>query len=96
MLRALYGSFKIVKKTDYLKLLFKIVYIIYTSPFLLFALLLYARSFGAFNNSPDEKFGKIKIFLLHFSAIAFSFGIWIILSAVLEDNFGIKIRLHLF
>ena len=39
MLEAMYGSLKIRKKIDFLLLPIKIIYIVYTIPFLLFVLL---------------------------------------------------------
>jgi hypothetical protein len=94
MLKVLYGSFEINSKIDYIKLPFKIIYIIYTAPFLLFTFLMYIRSLGAFGNPLKEKYGTAKIIMVHFAAIAFSFGMWVLLLSVLESNFDIKVRLH--
>jgi hypothetical protein len=96
MFNVLFGNFRIQRKTDYFVLPLKILYIVYNIPFLLFAFLLFLRSFGAFGNGKNEKFGIVKKVLLHFTAIVSSFFFWIIILSVLEDKLNFKIRLHLF
>ena len=96
MLRILYGDLKINKKTDFVILMFKVIYMIYTAPFLVFVFLMYLKTLGAFGDPLKEKFGTIKKTMLHFSAIAVSTCIWIIILGILEETLYIKIRLHLF
>ncbi len=96
MLRILYGDMKMNKKTDFAILMFKVIYIIYTAPFLMFVFLMCLKTLGAFGNPLKEKFGIIKKIMLHFSAIAISTCIWIIVLGILEETLHIKIRLHLF
>lgn len=76
MLKALYGSFKIKDKKDWLILPVRIVYLIYTLPFLLVVLILYARGIGAFKDPYKGKTNKRKMIGLHFSFIIMSFFIW--------------------
>src|SRR3989339_2290560 len=94
MLQVLYGNLKIHKKMDYLILPLKILYIIYTAPFLLFVFLMYIRTLGAFGNPSKEKFGVMKKIFLHLAGISISFGLWIIILGILEETLGIKVRLH--
>jgi hypothetical protein len=96
MLKVLYGSLSIKSKSDLFILIPKLIYIIYTLPFLVFAFLLALRSLGGFGNPLKEEFGITKKILLHFAAVVISFGIWIIVLGFLEEKLGIKIRLHLF
>jgi hypothetical protein len=96
MLKVLFGSLKINRGIDYAILPLKIVYIVYTTPFLIFAFLMNVRSFGAFSSSSKEKFGIVKKILLHLSAIFLSFGMWIVILSILEKTLNFKIRLHLF
>jgi hypothetical protein len=41
LIKLLYGSFEIKKKSDYIKIFFKIVYVIFTHQFLLFSIFFY-------------------------------------------------------
>lgn len=84
MLNVLYGNLYFKKKSDYVIIPFKIVYIIYSLPFLAFAFLLMTRSFGAFGSMKNEKVGIIKKMLLHLADIFWSFVFWgIIINAFL-------------
>lgn len=76
MLKALYGNLCFIKKSDYIVVPLKVLYIIYSLPFLLFSYLLAIRSFGGLESSEDEKVGIIKKAFLHFAAIFFSFILW--------------------
>lgn len=76
MIKALYGRLKYDNKSDIFILIIKYFYILFTFPFLLFALLLSLRSAGVFGNGRNEQFSKVKLVLLHMSAIVISFAIW--------------------
>ena len=71
MIKALYGNLKVSKKSDWIILPFKVVYIIYTLPYLIIVGLAYFRTPGLFQNPLKEKFGFLKKILLHFSAIIY-------------------------
>ena len=84
MLDVLYGRLKIQRKVDIILLPIKIIYFLYTIPFLVFALLLFIRTLGVFGNSSKERFGIVKKILLHFTAIFLSFIFWgIIINVIL-------------
>ncbi len=76
MLESMYGSLKIKNKIDIFLFPIKIIYMVYTIPFLLFVLLMQIRTLGAFGNAFKEKVGKVKALLIHFSAIFLSFIFW--------------------
>lgn len=95
MLKVLYGRLEMNKKSDWLMLSLKLLYMLYTLPFLIFIFLFYIRSIGAFGNPLKEEFGIVKKVLLHFSAIVLSFGLWMAILSIMENAFNIKIRLHL-
>ncbi|OPX41869.1 hypothetical protein CLHUN_42600 [Ruminiclostridium hungatei] len=96
MLNILFGNLNIKKQTDYIIVPIKVLYIIYSIPFLMFALLLAARSFGAFGSSKSEKIGIIKKILLHFANIFWSYCLWVVILSILEEKLNIKLRPHLF
>ena len=96
MLQALYGNLRLRKKTDYVLLPLKFIYIAYTAPFLLFAFLMAIRTLGAFGNPLKEKFGLVKKILLHFAAIGMSSCLWVLILGILEETLNIKFRLHMF
>lgn len=85
--KVLYGDFKFRKKIDYITVPLKVLYIIYSIPFLLFAVLLMLRSFGAFGSSTDEKFGLVKKILFHFADIFWSFIFWGIIVNLIYGNY---------
>lgn len=87
MLKVLYGNLKIQNKFDFLILPFKILYMVYTLPFLIFALLSYIRTLGAFGNPVKEKFGVVKKILLHFSAIFLSFIFWGVIINIINGKY---------
>lgn len=76
MLRVLFGNLKFLNKTDYIAVPLKMIYIIYSLPFLLISFVMMARSAGAFGSPDDEKFGIVKTVLLHISNIFLSFVLW--------------------
>lgn len=76
MLRVLYGNLKFNRKIDCILIPIKYLYLVYTAPFLVFAILLSIRSLGAFGNPLKEEFGIVKSVLLHLSALVISFAIW--------------------
>ena len=92
MIKALYGTFKLKKISDYFILPFKVIYLLYTFPFLIFLVLASIRGAGAFGNLSKKKLGVMEKILLHFAAIVISFLAWISILIFLK----IKIRLHLF
>ncbi len=96
MLNILFGNLNINKQTDYIIVPMKVLYIIYSIPFLIFALLLASRSLGAFGSSKNEKLGIIKKILLHFANIFWSYCLWIVILSILEEKLNIKLRPHLF
>ncbi|TYQ13256.1 UNVERIFIED_CONTAM: hypothetical protein Cloal_4322 [Acetivibrio alkalicellulosi] len=77
MLRALYGRLTIKNKIDYLIVGLKILYIIYTIPFLMFAAGLYVITLSFDENPFKENMGFVKTILLHFSAVFWSAILWI-------------------
>ncbi|MCX7920970.1 MAG: hypothetical protein N3B21_02945 [Clostridia bacterium] len=86
MLKALYGTLKFERKADYFIMPLKVLYIIYSIPFLVFAFLLMLRSFGAFGSPKNERIGIIKKVLLHFADVFWSFVLWgIIINAILGN-----------
>jgi hypothetical protein len=88
MLKALYGSLKIKKNVDYVFVSLKILYIIYTVPFLIFALCTYIYTLSFHENPFKQEIGVIKRILLHISAIFWSFVIYVFLLKALVD-FGV-------
>lgn len=96
ILKILYGNLNIRKKTDYVIVPLKVLYIVYSIPFLVFAFLLLVRSFGAFGSAKDEKFSNVKKILLHFADVFLSYCLWIAIFGILEDTLGLKGRFHLF
>lgn len=54
MLKALYGDFKIKRKIDVIILPCKIIYLVYTLPFVAFALVAFITRFGAGGNPLKE------------------------------------------
>lgn len=85
MIKALYGNLKINRKIDALIFPIKLLYILYTIPYLIFALLLSIRSLGALGNPLKEEFGLKKKILLHFGAIVMSFIGWVFILAIFKD-----------
>lgn len=89
MFKILYGNWRFSTIIEKVLFPFKIIYFIYTLPFLLFSVLLYLRTFGVFSASPNEKFSLPKILALHMAAVVISFGLWISIMMVLESVFEI-------
>ncbi|MCX7921367.1 MAG: hypothetical protein N3B21_05000 [Clostridia bacterium] len=96
MLKILYGSLRFRKKADYIIIPLKVIYIIYSIPFLIFAFLLFIRSFGGFGSPQNEKIGMVKRILLHFSAIFWSYCLWIAILSILEEKLKINLIPHLY
>ncbi len=96
MLNILFGNLNIKKQTNYIIVPMKVLYIIYSIPFLIFALILDLRSLGAFGSCKNEKIGIIKKILLHFANIFWSYCLWIVILSILEEKLDIGLRPHLF
>jgi len=86
MLSVLYGNLHFRKKADFIILPLKVLYIIYSIPFLLFSFLLMVRSFGAFGSPENEKIGIIKKTLLHIADLFLSYCLWISIFNILIDK----------
>lgn len=90
MLNILYGDLHFQGKIDFIIVPLKVLYIIYSIPFLVFAFLLVARSFGTFGSPKNEKFGIVKKMLLHIADIFWSFVFWGIIINVRLGNYSTK------
>lgn len=88
MFEVLYGNLKIKKNTDYFVVPLRVLYILYSIPFLVFAFLLMARSFGAIGSPKNEKVGIIKKILLHIADIFWSFVLWGIVINLILGNYS--------
>lgn len=75
--KVLFGEFKIRTPRDYILVVFRVIYIIYSLPVLWFAAMMSIRSMGAIKSSEDEKIGTIKFVLFHIANIFWSYCIWL-------------------
>jgi hypothetical protein len=68
MIKELYGSFKVKKRSDYLINFLKAIYLMYTLPFLIFGVSYYLITLSSFDESMKlsrvSKIGKILIHVL--------------------------------
>ena len=85
MVKLLYGDLAIKERIDRILVPLKIIYIIYTIPFLLMTAIMFIRGLGAFKGPANEKIGKIKRVLLHCAAIFWSFCLWVIILSSIKD-----------
>ena len=74
--KLLFGDINIKDKGDYIVVPLKVVYIIYSIPFLLFVIMAFVRTMGAFKNPNDEKIGIVKRVLFHIANIFISLVFW--------------------
>ena len=75
--KVLFGEFKIRTPRDYILIVFKVIYIIYSLPVLWFVAMMFMRSMGAIKSPKDEKVGPVKLVLFHIANIFWSYCIWI-------------------
>lgn len=73
----------------YLKFV-KILYVIYTLPFVMFSYGLSLRSLGAFENANSDKISSFDRVMIHFLAIFLSYLLWFFIFALIEGATGFK------
>lgn len=78
LLNTLYGNLRFRYRSDYITVPLKLAYIVFSIPFLLFALGLWARSLGAIGSPEEEKIGVVKVIFLHIADIFWSSAFWVI------------------
>lgn len=85
--KILYGDLNIRKKSDYIIVPLKVLYLIFSIPFLIIILGLFLRSFGTIGTSKNEKFGVVKKILFHFADVFWSFALWgVLISQILKQS----------
>lgn len=81
--KALFGDFKIQAPKDYILIVFKVIYIIYSLPVLWFAAMMFMRSMGAIKSPEDEKVGPAKLVLFHIANIGWSLCMWVCIYGII-------------